>query len=178
MAHVTLSPLISSLSGTIGDMTFRTRNGKTSVFQKNPPRLPANATRKQKAKYKKQVIVDQCIKILQDEIGDILIAIERRHAIKQKVEYWYDKFAPKIKAKTKLQDAIIDACRTSRSAIESQGLTTPSSSRRPMPPLARFECPLDILRPKTRTKFLGTPLGTQKAANRILDLPLSVSRRS
>ena len=111
MAHVTLSPLISSLSGTIGDMTFRTRNGQTSVFQKNPPRLPANATRKQKAKYKKQVIVDQCIKILQDEIGDILIAIERRHAIKQKVEYWYDKLAPKIKAKTKLQDAIIDACK-------------------------------------------------------------------
>ena len=112
MAHVTLSPLISSLSGTIGDMTFRTRNGQTSVFQKNPPRLPANATRKQKAKYKKQLIVDQCIKILQDEIGDILIAIERRHAIKQKVEYWYDKFAPKIKAPTKLQGEILNACRT------------------------------------------------------------------
>ena len=111
MAHVTLSPLISSLSGTIGDMTFRTRNGQTSVFQKNPPRLPANATRKQKAKYKKQVIVDQCIKILQDEIGYILVAISRRQAIKKKVEYWYDKLAPKIKAKTKLQGAIIDACK-------------------------------------------------------------------
>ena len=111
MAHVTLSPLISSLSGTIGDMTFRTRNGQTSVFQKNPPRLPANATRKQKAKYKKQLIVDQCIKILQDEIGDILVAISRRQAIKKKVEYWYDKFAPKIKAKTKLQGEMLRACR-------------------------------------------------------------------
>ena len=147
MAHVTLSPLISSLSGTIGDMTFRTRNGKTSVFQKNPPRLPANATRKQKTKYKKQVIVDQCIKILQDEIGDILVAISRRQAIKKKVEYWYDKLAPQIKAKTKLQGAIIDACRTSRSAIESQGLTTPSSSRRPMPPLS----------PKTSHELFGDP---------------------
>ena len=130
MAHVTLSPLISSLSGTIGDMTFRTRNGKTSVFQKNPPRLPANATRKQKAKYKKQVIVDQCIKILQDEIGDILIAIERRHAIKQKVEYWYDKFAPKIKAKTKLQDAILSRVRQSTAKADD-----PVVSGRPMPPL-------------------------------------------
>ena len=135
MAHVTLSPLISSLSGTIGDMTFRTRNGQTSVFQKNPPRLPANATRKQKAKYKKQLIVDQCIKILQDEIGDILVAISRRQAIKKKVEYWYDKLAPQIKAKTKLQKAIIDACRTSRSAIESHRLTAPRSLKRPMPPL-------------------------------------------
>ena len=147
MAHVTLSPLISSLSGTIGDMTFRTRNGQTSVFQKNPPRLPANATRKQKAKYKKQLIVDQCIKILQDEIEDILVAISRRQAIKKKVEYWYDKLAPKIKAKTKLQGAIIDACRTSLSAIESQGLTTPSSSRRPMPPLS----------PKTSHELFGDP---------------------
>ena len=168
MAKVTLSPLISSLSGTIGDMTFRTRNGQTSVFQKNPPRLPANATRKQKAKYKKQLIVNQCIKILQEEIEDILVAISRRQAIKKKVEYWYDKLAPKIKAKTKLQKAIIDACKDtgnvsrldreslengseklekSRSAIGSHRLTAPRSLKRPMPPLS----------PKTRAKFLGTP---------------------
>ena len=169
MAHVTLSPLISSLSGTIGDMTFRTRNGQTSVFQKTPPRLPANATRKQKAQYKKQLIVDQCIKILQEEIEDILVAISRRQAIKKRVEYWYDKFAPKIKAKTKLQGAIIDACkdtgnvsRLDRESLENGSEKLEKSRSAPRSQRSIPLCLIDRrlgppLSPKTSHELFGGP---------------------
>ena len=40
MAKIQLSPMFSSLSGTIGDMTFKTINGQTYAFQKAEPKLP------------------------------------------------------------------------------------------------------------------------------------------
>ena len=109
MAKIQLSPMFSSLSGTIGDMTFKTINGQTYAFQKAEPKLPENATREQKKQYKKRIVVNECVQILQGEIEDIMDAINKRPAIRAKIGYWYDKFAPHIKARTKLQAAIISA---------------------------------------------------------------------
>ena len=109
MAKVTFKPgqPIQSLSGTLGRMTFRTIYGHTSVFEKPEPTLPKNATRKQKAQFKRQIIIDNCLTILQGEITDIKEAIRMRQKIRDRLVYLYKKFAPTIKARTKLQKAIM-----------------------------------------------------------------------
>ncbi len=98
---------IQSLSGTLGRMTFRTMYGHTSVFEKPEPTLPKNPTRKQKAQFKKRTIIDNCLTILQSEITDIQEAIRMRQKIRDRLIYLYKKFAPTIKAPTKLQKAIM-----------------------------------------------------------------------
>ena len=113
MAKVTFKPgqPIQSLSGTLGRMTFRTIYGHTSVFEKPEPTLPKNATRKQKAQFKKQTIIDNCLTILQSEITDIQKAINARKLIRDRIVNLYKKFAPTIKAPTKLQRKIMETYR-------------------------------------------------------------------
>ena len=98
---------IQSLSGTLGNMTFRTVNGRTQVFQRAEPILPKNPTRKQRAQFKRQTIINNCISILQSQYEDIQEAMAMRPTIKDRLTYLYKKYVKDIKAPTKLQRAII-----------------------------------------------------------------------
>ena len=109
MARVKLMPGIESLSGTIGDVTFRTMNGKTFMHRKAEPVLPKNATRKQKAQYRKRVIINQCVVLVQAEMENVFAALEQRKKIYDAIRRLYDRYAPEIKARTKLQKAILSA---------------------------------------------------------------------
>ena len=102
---------IQALSGTAGNLTFRTKNGRTFVRVKHEPTLPKNATREQKAQFKKQTIINNCLTILQGEITDVQEAIRLRHTIRKRIVYIYKKFEPDIKARYKLQKTIIDEYR-------------------------------------------------------------------
>lgn len=103
MARVELKPGIESISGTVGNLTFRTVYGKTFVHKKAEPVLPEKATRQERAKYKRDVIIDQCVGILQREISDMREAIQMRPKIRSRLMRLYKRYAPEIKARTKLQ---------------------------------------------------------------------------
>ena len=109
MAKVKLMPGIERISGTIGDVTFFTRNGKTFMSQRCEPELPKNATRKQKAQYRKRTLVNACVELIQEQMDDMLEAIEKRKKIRDRICYLYEKLSPEIKARTKLQKAIMSA---------------------------------------------------------------------
>jgi len=108
MAKVTLMPGIESISGTVGNVTFRTINGKTFMSKRRAPVLPKDATRKQKAQFKKRKVVDACVVLVQAQKDDILEAIEQRKKIRDRICYLYEKLSPEIKARTKLQKAIME----------------------------------------------------------------------
>lgn len=109
MAQIKFNPKsgINHLSGTYGNMTYRTVNGKNFVHSKPQPVLPKNPTRKQRALYKKQLIVNECVRILQVNVGDLQEAIRLRPLIRQRIMRLYNKYQPTIKAPTKLQKAIM-----------------------------------------------------------------------
>ena len=109
MARVTFKKdqPIQSLSGSIGNIEFRTINGKTFVHERLDPELPKDATRKQKAMYRRRMIVNNCVSILQNEMEDIQEAIAMRSKLCDRIKYLYDKYAKEIKAPTKLQSKII-----------------------------------------------------------------------
>ena len=109
MAKVELMPGIESISGTIGDVTFRTINGKTFMSKRMEPALPKNATRKQKAQFRKRKVVDACVALVQAQKDDMLEAIGQRKKIRDRICYLYEKLSPEIKARTKLQKAIMSA---------------------------------------------------------------------
>ena len=111
MARVLLQDGIAGISGTLGNMTFRTMNGKTFVRSKARKELPPDATRAEKKAYQRAEIINQCVEILQQEIGDWRKAVEARKAIREKVVYYYEKYAPEIRARTKLQAKILDECK-------------------------------------------------------------------
>lgn len=103
MARVELMPGIESISGTVGNLTFRTMNGKTFVHEKAEPVLPEKPTRQQREKYKRDVIIDQCVELLQREIEDLREAVRMRPKIRSRLLSLYGRYAPEIKARTKLQ---------------------------------------------------------------------------
>ena len=109
MARVTFKPgqEVQSLSGSIGNIVFRTINGKTYVHERREPELPKDATRKQKALYKRRMIVDQCVYILQSEMEDVPKAIKERKRILDRIQRLYDKYVREISAPTKLQRKIM-----------------------------------------------------------------------
>ena len=102
-------PGIESISGTIGNVTFRTINGKTFMSKRSEPGLPKGATREQKAQYKKRTMVNACVVLVQSQMEDVLDAIEQRKKIRDRICYLYEKLSPEIKGRTKLQKAIMSA---------------------------------------------------------------------
>ena len=98
---------IQSLSGTIGNITYRTVNGRTFAHSRPLPELPKNPTRQQRALFKRRSIIDNCLSILQGQIPDIQEAIVARDKLKHRLLHLYKKYAPTIKAPTKLQKAIM-----------------------------------------------------------------------
>ena len=109
MARVKLMAGIERISGTIGNVTFYTRNGKTFMTKRSEPELPKNATRKQRAQHKKRTIVNACVELVQVQMDDMLEAIEKRKKIRDRMCYLYEKLSPEIKGRTKLQKAIMSA---------------------------------------------------------------------
>ena len=69
--------------------------------------LPKNPTREQRDQFTRRTIIDQCVSILQSNIPDMQDAIAMRSKIKDRIRFLYKKFAPTIKARTKLQKAIM-----------------------------------------------------------------------
>jgi len=113
MARVTFeeNQPIQALSGTVGYLTYRTMNGKTFVYARREPELPKNASRKERAAYKECMIVNECVRIIQDEMEDFVAAIHARQAIRAAMKRYYRLYSPEIKARTKLQCAMLLAYR-------------------------------------------------------------------
>ena len=109
MARVTFEKgqRITHLSGQIGNLIYRTVGGKTFVFEAEGAGLPKNATRKQKRLYKRKCIINECVELIQRQVGDIDVALAMRTKIRDRMRSLYDRLAPEIKASTKLQRAMI-----------------------------------------------------------------------
>jgi hypothetical protein len=109
MAHIEFKPNqpIQSLSGNLGSISFRTRNGKTTVFATPEPVLPKNPTRQQREQFRQRTIVDFCTAVIQKRIHDIPTALEMRSTIRNRILRLYKLFAPNIKARTLLQNNIL-----------------------------------------------------------------------
>ena len=121
---------IQSLSGTIGDMVFRTVNGKTYVHKRTRIELPEQPTRAEKKQYLRERILDQCVCILQDEIGDMNEAIRMRTKIRSRLCGLYKKYEKEYKAPTKLQIRIMTEYRSKWCAQEDgKNEESPISSR-------------------------------------------------
>ena len=109
MARITFAKNqpIQSLSGNLGPISFRTRNGQTFMFTTPDPVLPKNPTRQQRAQYRQRKIVDYCVKMIQSQIHDIQQALAMRNTIHERIKRLYKRLSPTIKATTKLQRAIL-----------------------------------------------------------------------
>ena len=113
MARITFkegSP-IQSLSGTLGNMNFRVRNGKTFVHAVRQPELSEDASRAEKARHKRQEIVHRCVCLIQEEIEDVKQAIAMRSKIRSRMLLLYDRFLKETSAPTKLSKMIMVAYR-------------------------------------------------------------------
>ena len=117
---------IQSLSGSLGDMIFRTRNGQTFVHKRSYPALPKDATRAQKARYRRRMMIDECARILQDEYEDVVVAIDMRKKICDRLGRLYDQYSPELKAPTKLQRKIMSEY---RSRYRFKSVTSPRKHR-------------------------------------------------
>ncbi|MBR0194905.1 MAG: hypothetical protein IJQ32_01485 [Paludibacteraceae bacterium] len=136
MAKVTFNPNqpIQALSGSIGDITFRTMNGHTFMYRTEEPVLPKNATRKQRAQFRQRSIVNQCVMNLQEQIPDIEKALAMRTTIRNRILRLYKLLSPGVKAPTKLQAAIMSAyyrrfCETRPSHSRTKPVPNPIQSR-------------------------------------------------
>ena len=122
MARVVMKAGEAGLSGTVGGMTFRTRNGKTVVHSKAKPLLPEKPTNKEKAKYKRATVIDQCVAMVQNRIGDLREAIAERKKIRERLAYLYDKYAKETQSTSKLIQRIMAGYPENGSKISRQCL--------------------------------------------------------
>ena len=113
MARVTFKEgqPIQSLSGKLGNYVFRTINGVTRVHVQQIPALAKDATRAEKRKHRRRVMIEACVGLLQNEMEDVVAAIELRTKIKDRIRRLYDTYAAEIKAPTKLQKRIMSEYR-------------------------------------------------------------------
>ena len=107
MARVELMPGIQSISGTIGNLTFRTRGGKTFVYSNLAPELPRRATRAQREQWLRRMVLDRCVRLIQSDYEDMYEAIRQRPLIRQRLVKLYAKYRVETSARTKLQKQIM-----------------------------------------------------------------------
>ena len=107
MARVELMPGIQSISGTIGNLTFRTRGGKTFVYSNLDPELPRRATRAQREQWLRRMVLDRCVRLIQSDYEDMYEAIRQRPLIRQRLVKLYAKYRVETSARTKLQKQIM-----------------------------------------------------------------------
>lgn len=113
MARVTFKPgqPIQSLSGTIGNLTYRTVYGQTFVHLAREVKLPENPTRADKERFRRLTIANQCVCILQEEISDLQESLRMRPKIRERILGLYKRYHKEIKARTKLQKKIMEEYR-------------------------------------------------------------------
>lgn len=94
MAHVTFKKgqPIQSLSGTIGNLTFRTVNGKTFVREKPKYVLPKRPTERDKERYRRSWVLDYCVATIQELEPDTETAIRNRPKIYKRFASLYNKY--------------------------------------------------------------------------------------
>lgn len=116
MARVTFKAgqPIQSLSGTIGNLTYRTINGKTFVRVRGEVGLASNASTEAKAAYRRKTIVDECVRIIQEEISDMAAAIQARAGIRAAMKRYYEQFSTETGSRLKLQAKMLEAYRNRR----------------------------------------------------------------
>lgn len=116
MARVTFKAgqPIQSLSGTIGNLTYRTINGKTFVRVRGEVVLASNASTEAKAAYRRKTIVDECVRIIQEEIDDMAAAIQARAGIRAAMKRYYEQFSTETGSRLKLQAKMLEAYRNRR----------------------------------------------------------------
>lgn len=102
MARVKLMPGIESISGTIGNLTFRTCGGRTFVHAKVDPELPPRATRSQREKWLRTCVVNRCMRCIQGNYAEIREAISARALIRQRVVALYIMYRKETGSMTKL----------------------------------------------------------------------------
>ena len=107
MARIELKEGVKLPSGTVGNLTFQKRNGRMFVHQREEPILRKGASRKEKAQYKRRVMVNACIQILQMQMP-LSEALRVRKRMYDRLRVLCDKYMPVIKARTKLQRRIME----------------------------------------------------------------------
>lgn len=122
MARVELMPGIESISGTVGNLTFRTVNGKTVVHKKAKPLLPEKPTNQEKAKYKRATVIGQCVAMVQNGIGDLREAIAQRDMIRHRISRLYDRYVQETQSTAKLIQRIMAGYPENGSKISRQSL--------------------------------------------------------
>ena len=91
MARVTFQPGIMSVSGSVGDLVFRTyKNGKTTVHKKARPHKTA-VTDEEKVRRRRFGIVSSLVCELQGAMDNVKSASEARKRLWNQVGYHYDK---------------------------------------------------------------------------------------
>lgn len=110
MAHIEFKEgqPIQALSGNLGSVAFRTRNGKTFMFTSPEPVLPKHPTRLQREQYRQRKIVNFCVKTIQSQIPDIQQALAMRNTIHERIKRLYKRLSPTIKSSPKLHRAILN----------------------------------------------------------------------
>lgn len=103
---------IQSLSGILGDLVYQTRNGKTFVYKREIKVPLPTASRAEKARYRRLLMINECVRILQGEIKDVVSAIGMRKKFFDRISCLYDKYVQSIKAPTKLQRRIMEEYRS------------------------------------------------------------------
>ena len=89
-------------------------NGKTFVRVRGEVGLASNASTEAKAAYRRKTIVDECVRIIQEEIGDMAAAIQARAGIRAAMKRYYEQFSTETGSRLKLQAKMLEAYRNRR----------------------------------------------------------------
>jgi len=111
MARVILAPFISSISGKVGNLEFRTlKSGKTTVrvCRKTDYQISRTLTHKEIEQRRRFGIVSSIVAEIQSYYPRIDEAALDRKRIWQKVSYLYAKFFESISDDAELRQKIID----------------------------------------------------------------------
>ena len=114
MARVEFNPdqPIQALSGTMGKITYRTLNGKTFAHVRRLPELKKNASCEERAAYRERVMVDECVRIIQNEMEDFVAAMQARPSIRAAMKRYYRLHYWEFSSWKKLQRAMLSAYRS------------------------------------------------------------------
>jgi hypothetical protein len=156
---------IQRLSGKIGNITYRTAGGKTFVFATEVPELPKDATRKQKSQYKKRMIIDQCVAVIQREM-ELEVALAMRQKLRDRMDYLYKRLAPEIKARTKLQKTMMMEY-YKRFSIEKDSIMI--REKLGLVPLEARKGATNIDRSKPKTRNLQIFISNQKSKEKSIE---------
>ena len=116
-----------TLSGTLGGLVYRTyKNGIVTVHSEPEPFIPHKPTKEQVAKYRKDCVVQDCVRLIQTEllnrtdrsVAEMQRVADMHHLIKTAMLRWYDYYRPHFKDDRKLTSAIIYYFKSKKMPLE------------------------------------------------------------